>query len=68
MGSSGYRLWPLWPVEIGGNGLVGGKGGLVRVPVAVQTVDPQRDHVFGVLDARPGAGEFQLAPENWTGG
>ena len=49
----------LWPVEIGGGGRFGGERGPIGVPVAVQAVDPQREHVFRVLDEPPGAGELQ---------
>jgi len=57
--SSGDIWRHVWPVEIGGCGRVGSKRRPIGVPVAVQAVDPQREHVFRVLDEPPGAGELQ---------
>ena len=57
--SSGDTYRCVWRVGIGRRGRVGGQRGPVGRPIAVQAVDPQREHVFRVLDEPPGAGKLQ---------
>ena len=55
--SSGDLRWYSWPVKIGGR--VCGERGPIPVPLSAQAVDPQREHMFRVLDEPPGAGKLQ---------
>ena len=57
--SSRDRSRYVWPVEVGRHWRSGGERGPVGRPITVQPVDPEREHVFRVLDEPPGTGEFQ---------
>src|SRR5258708_38907370 len=57
--SSGEVSCRLRSVTICGSRRVGGEGGPIVLPISVEAVDPKREHVLGVLDAPPGAGELQ---------